>query len=702
MRITTILAIVGGGIVVVGAAGAALLMSIDVNKYKGEIAAQVEQATGRKLDIKGDLSLSIGLTPAVVVNGVSFANAPWSATPTMVGVERFEAEVDLMAALGGTLNVTRLVLIKPTIVLEKKGGKVNWSFDTAKPAAPPASTPVPASTASTPAPAGAMPLPALQSVKIEQARVIYRDLDAGTEDILSLASLSADAKGTSDPLKIALDGAYGAVAFKLTGTVGAIAALNGTAPYPIDLTGTLAGIDLGAKGSIAEPMAAKGVDLAVTLGAKSLDGLKPLVGELPKMPPVTLATQLKGGGTAWTASALSLTVGKSSAKGDVSVALDGARPQVKATVQAPLLDLQEMLPEQAAQAKQAVEKGLDAGSPKEKAKGGRVLPADPLPLSSLKLADAVVDLAIDKTILPSGIEIAGISVKGTLSNGVLKLAPVAARLGDGQVKAEGVIDASGGKSAKADLTITADKVILGKLFEQIKRPDLLTGSPTSAKLKLVGQGNSVAALAGSLNGSVLVTVGEGKIHNSLLDWAGADILNQISERMNPFSERQPYTDLSCGVVNLKAVNGVATWDKQIAFQTTKMNVVSSGESKLGAETLDIAVRPYAREGVGISAGKLAEMIRLQGTYADPKIGIDAEGVMRNVGSVVGALATGGTSLLAEALIDRSSQEAEPCKVALGEKAASSSSQSGSKDAKQSGSSGVLNGVTKGLGGLFGQ
>jgi hypothetical protein len=87
-------------------------------------------------------------------------------------------------------------------------------------------------------------------------------------------------------------------------------------------------------------------------------------------------------------------------------------------------------------------------------------------------------------------------------------------------------------------------------------------------------------------------------------------------------------------------------------------------------------------------------------------------VARNVGSIVGAVATGGTSLLAEALLDSGNHEPEPCKVALGEKApsTSSSSPSGStggvadkaKEAVEGVGGAIGDSIGKGIGGLFGQ
>ena len=82
-----------GGLVVVlvgvVVSGAAILSSMDFDEYKGLIAEQAKSATGRDLQIAGDLNLEISLNPAIAVDGVTFANADWGSKPAMLTVERF-------------------------------------------------------------------------------------------------------------------------------------------------------------------------------------------------------------------------------------------------------------------------------------------------------------------------------------------------------------------------------------------------------------------------------------------------------------------------------------------------------------------------------------------------------------------------------------------------------------------------------------
>src|SRR5690606_25808646 len=77
----------------------------------------------------------------------------------------------------------------------------------------------------------------------------------------------------------------------------------------------------------------------------------------------------------------------------------------------------------------------------------------------------------------------------------------------------------------------------------------------------------------------------------------------------------------------------------------------------------------ARSGTGISAGQLAELVRVGGTLAEPKAVPDTKAAFKTAASVGAAVATGGLSILAQGLLDRKSADADPCATALGIKPA---------------------------------
>ncbi|OQX46251.1 MAG: hypothetical protein B0D86_02005, partial [Candidatus Sedimenticola endophacoides] len=105
------------------------LKSIDFNEYKPLISEQVREATGRDLVIGGDISLELGLHTRLAVEKVTLSNAKWGSEPLMVRLQRVEAEVALLPLLGGDVQIGRLVLMRPEILLERGAdGMGNWEF----------------------------------------------------------------------------------------------------------------------------------------------------------------------------------------------------------------------------------------------------------------------------------------------------------------------------------------------------------------------------------------------------------------------------------------------------------------------------------------------------------------------------------------------------------------------------------------------
>lgn len=128
-KILSILVVLTVAVVV---AGVVILKTLDFNDYKDLIAEQVKAATGRDMTISGDLNLEISLNPSVVVQGVTFANAPWGSRKDMIRLKRFAAEVELIPLLSGDIRVKRLVLDGLDLLVETNAkGQGNWELKTA-------------------------------------------------------------------------------------------------------------------------------------------------------------------------------------------------------------------------------------------------------------------------------------------------------------------------------------------------------------------------------------------------------------------------------------------------------------------------------------------------------------------------------------------------------------------------------------------
>jgi len=126
MRRKMILGVLAGIILICFLVIIVVVSTYDYNKFKPMITGIAKKYTGRKLTVAGDIKVKISLSPTLEVNQVSFQNAPWSAYPEMIRANRIEVQLALIPLIQGKINVKRLSLINPDLMMEiNTSGKTN-------------------------------------------------------------------------------------------------------------------------------------------------------------------------------------------------------------------------------------------------------------------------------------------------------------------------------------------------------------------------------------------------------------------------------------------------------------------------------------------------------------------------------------------------------------------------------------------------
>lgn len=618
-----------------------LVFTIDADQIKNQVVQTVSDSTGREFRVDGDISIIPSLSPTVALEKVSLANATWGSKPNMVNVEKFKVQMDLMPLLQGNVSINRIELQAPEIILETdKKGNPNWVFSSAKSK----------ETSNDGSSTSSLGI-GFNNVAIKDALILYIDGQSGKQTELTLENVLLQSNGMDSPLAIELVAALNKAPINLTISLGSVNQLLADQKTPIKVSGNIDKATLTVDGTINKPLSARGLNLPFEFSVDTLDSLNRIAGtELPNEGPIAIKGTLSDSGGGYSIQSMDATVLTYTVSGDVSVKTAGARPYLKANLATETLDLS----------------SFSEGSEDDSKASDKVFSDKPLELSSLKSADADITFRAKK-LLTSSMEFTDMSVVLGLQNGKLRINPLVGNLAGGDLNTQLVLDASNAKSANMDLKITMNNVELGQL-PQIKEQNLLQGGKTDAKIALAGKGQSVAALVGSLNGNIEIVTGEGKLSNTSVDLAGADIIYSTLDMINPFSKKEDYTQMQCGVISFSIKNGVAQSDEGIAIQTQRMNVLGSGIIHLKTEELDMGIRPQARDGMGAGLGKLVSLVRIGGTLAKPSPKVDTKGLLRAGATVGAAVATGGLSFLAEGLLDKAAANDNPCDVALGKTA----------------------------------
>ncbi len=228
--------LIGLGVLAVVVIAAALVAPafIDLNDYKQAIADRAGAATGRRIAIDGNISLSLLPTPTVSVGRVRVGNLPGGSTPDMVVLESARVRVAFMPLLRGVVDVQDVSLIRPVVTLEVLAdGTPNWRFGAAPGPSQPRSPEAAPAAAKGDGVAGFEV--AFQNVVVEDATVIYRDPGRGIEQRVEGLNARVSADSLSGPFRVAGDTRVRGVTFGFEAAIGPIGAGR---PFRVNLNVT--------------------------------------------------------------------------------------------------------------------------------------------------------------------------------------------------------------------------------------------------------------------------------------------------------------------------------------------------------------------------------------------------------------------------------------------------------------------------------
>jgi hypothetical protein len=390
----------------------------------------------------------------------------------------------------------------------------------------------------------------------------------------------------------------------------------------------------------------------VSLSAPSLQELH---NELPAIPlAATVMATLSDDKVA--AEHFEITFGNSDVSGEFTVQF--SQPiAVTGAVQSKLLDISAFSDNAENTDDEVNAAETDAGTDTETPAVEWVFSEEPLPFEFLSAATVNLEVAI------------GVFQQGPIH---LEGLEMALQLDDGNLAMQGGFDVAAGGSASAKLTLAvqndgADLEIIAEVSDlrlglvQDDTRELSQIPPIGLEVDIRSSGGSARALAANANGSAIFTQGAGQVDNSASGFFSTDIVSQLFGALNPFSEKEPYSNWECTVFALDIKSGVAEISSMLA-QSEKVTIVGEGGIDFNTEELNISFNTKQRQGVGISADMfVTPFVQLAGTLAAPRLGLDKKGVLLS-GSA--AVMTAGASFFVKGVADRASGASDRCAAAL--------------------------------------
>lgn len=617
------------------------LSRYDYNAFKPYLAQLAKQTTGRELTLVGDIHLKLGFRPALTVADVHFQNAPWGTRPHAIDVRRMEIQIGLLALLRRTLDVKRLVLIEPSILLEIDAqGRNNLAFQ--KPLRQRQASPQ-------------LEGLGVHHVHIKNGVFTFKDARSKRQYDVTQITLNATAKALDRPLTLDLQGNLRGQHLTTTGTLGPlIALLKAEQPWPIQLHTRLGGLTLRANGSILDPLTLSGLHLDLAVAGQDVTALAAFIDQpIPLPGPFRLAGHLVDRApTTLVLQKAEMAVGANRLSGTLQAEWGRARPFLTAHLASGQLDLRPLIPAPRPSAAQKT----------------RVFPAHPLPIGALQTIDADFSMRIDTLLLPH-LAVHKLNVKARIDNGRLLLKPIQAILGGGTLDGHVSIRPENNGAAMAAV-MQINRFNVGQMLKELAISEQVEGQ-LDADVDLKGHGISLAAVLSQLNGSTNVVMGKGELDNRYIELLGGDLSAGLIRLINPFNGETDGTAVNCFVSRFNIQDGIAN-STALLFDTPNMSIVGTGTINLKTERLNLSLKPSPKDGVGskqtgnisLSLGELAKPFKLGGTLAHPSLAIDPAQTALMIGKTVAGITLFGPAGIAAALMDTHSGTDNPCLAAL--------------------------------------
>jgi uncharacterized protein involved in outer membrane biogenesis len=373
--------------------------------------------------------------------------------------------------------------------------------------------------------------------------------------------------------------------------------------------------------------------------------------------PLTLNAHFRGTENQLEADRLEGKIGASDFKGTLKVSIIEDKPNIEVELNSKYLDLRPLLPQRSVEEDKETDT-LTKKQQRKKNKDARLIPDALIPLDVFEDFNLKASIKADQ-IYYDVFTSKNFDLVANIKDGALTIDRFKANTSTGKLDATlSVIPRNG--SAQVTTTIN------GHQFSSTLATDSAEVAAESPKydgvIQLTGTGKTWHEVAASLNGSAIITGGEGRLPSSRLTILFGDFFNQLIGVVNPFSKKDPYTTIACTTAILEAEDGVVTSDHGIVIQTDKINIMSKGHIDLDTEKVNFDIRTDARGKIGISAGDFINpFIKIGGTMANPKLSVNATSAAVTGGA---AIATAGLYLLAKPVWDRAFRSKDPCGKAL--------------------------------------
>lgn len=605
---------------------------VPVDVYKKQIIEQAEAATGRTIQVNGEVSLRFIPSIQLTLGDVHISNPKdfgANAEKDMASLKELQLSLGLFDLISGVVSVKKFELVDPVIALEKNAkGKANWEF--------PSEAEQKAATKSAEKPEGQSFISKFQLPALSITNGTFSYAAPGEETVnLSKLNLRAEIPGLNSAANIALETTYGKdvplkAAVKLDspqawleGKDAKVEAKLEAGNANVSFNGTAKQAD----GKIVASGAVKGESASLKALGKQL-GTVILPESIHGEGKFSFAANVDYADPQASAKGIAITLDSLQLNGDVAANLGGAKPSITANLTSPgVLVVNDLLapakPEAAAEGEAAV----PAGAVNEHGWSTEPVLADASFLNSAN-ADVTLNLGGVKY---DGITAGALTLAVSLKNGALSLNLPDFDFYEGKANFALTLSAQG-KSVSITQKAALTDINVGKFLQEANGFDKLEGKG-NITLSTHTRGVSVAEFVNALGGNGSLKMRDGAVKGINLAETVRNAKNLLGKGGEANSGVK--TDFSELSATFTIAQGIVS-NNDLSMKAPLLTLTGDGTVNLPTKRVDYRLKPTL---VGTIEGQdrsteatrgLTIPLRVTGTFDKLSFMPDAQSVIQDV------------------------------------------------------------------------
>ncbi len=615
----------------------AILVNLNFNDYRKDIAAEISKSIGREFKITDNLEIDIGMHPTIKASGITLDNTKWGRNKEMLTIDNLMLKFDLLSLFYGIVDIDNIEISGVNLLLEQApSGIYNYDFnmtqkhddnDISNDNSNSDNDDIDKFIEQ-------FKLPILRQISLDNIKITFFDAKVNSAKKLHIKQLALSSDGKDAPIEFIFD-AVGDdnISANINGALGSIAAiLSPSKTWNIDVNGNVAGFDININGNIKDPIAGAGIDLQINIIGNEISNIAKLfLFEMQPMGKFSIASKITGSiNENIRLDDFMVKIANSDIAGNLVFTPNGDKITINGELSSNILRLADFKIDSG---RNSTVKIKNSG---EKFSNNKFIISDaPIDFKILKLINLDMKFDLAKVIFNNSI-LNDVEAQITIDDGKLTIDQMQIKDRDNNVALLNLSLDGDHKKPNFMVSVKADKFNIADILLMTNNPDMVDGM-LSLYLRVQSSGKSTHEFAANLNGTVLAFSKNSLVDNKKLRKLIGINSNMVTDILLGRSKDKIHS-IYCMAFDSQINSGIVNLNT--ALIDTKITTISAkGDINLAKEILDVTLMPHR---TGAKLPTVAPIL-LSGNFKSPKYGLSSTNALLGLAN---SLLGGGSNITA--------------------------------------------------------